>query len=99
MKHIDRWLILAMEAVRYIHSKGVIHGDLGGYFRLLTDCNIGENPFDRAFVGTIESNAETMVGNVHWATRSHDKSRDVEYHMRRVFHHFTRGITRKDFLR
>jgi hypothetical protein len=40
-----------------------------------------------------------MVGNVHWATRSRDKSRDVEYHSRRVFHHFTRGINRKDFLR
>jgi hypothetical protein len=25
-----------------------------GYCRLLTDCNIGENPFNKAFVGTIK---------------------------------------------
>lgn len=70
-----------------------------GYFKLLTLCNVGEERFDKALVGTIESNAETIVGNVHWAIKTQDKTRPVEYRMRRVFHHFTRGINRRDFLR
>jgi hypothetical protein len=70
-----------------------------GYFKLLTLCNVGEDPYGKALVGTIESNAETIVGNIHWATKSRHKSRTVEYHMRRVFHYFTRGIDRRDFLR
>lgn len=31
MKYIARWLAQATEAVRYVHSKGIIHGDLGSH--------------------------------------------------------------------
>jgi hypothetical protein len=82
------------------HHRALLDGAVAaqGYFRLLTLCDIEESPFDKAFVGTIESNAEIIIGNAHWAAKPRDKTRKVEYHMRRVFHHFTRGITLRAFL-
>jgi len=41
-----------------------------GYFKLLTLCNVGVDRFGTAFAGTIESNADTIIVNIHWATLS-----------------------------
>jgi hypothetical protein len=82
------------------HHRALLDGAVAaqGDFRNFTLYDIEESPFDKAFVGTIESNAEILIGNAHWAAKPRDKTRKVEYHMRRVFHHFTRGITLRDFL-
>jgi hypothetical protein len=58
-----------------------------------------ERCLDKALVGSLEYNAEVIVGNVHWATKSTSTPGRVDYHMRRVMCHFTRGLDFKDFIK
>ena len=53
---------------------------------------------DHALVGSIEYNGEIIIGNVHWATISKEPGRKVDYHMRRVMGHLSRGLGFKDFV-
>jgi hypothetical protein len=69
-----------------------------GYYELH---GLFNNPNDvvlnTALVGTIEFNGETCVGNIHWVSKSSSDGGELEYHMRRVFCFFIRGVSGEDF--
>lgn len=52
-----------------------------------------------ALVGTIEFNGEICVGNVHWVSKPLGGRGELEYHMKRAFCFFTRGLSAEDFLK
>lgn len=68
------------------------------YFRLLDLCMPGRYPNGTAFVGTIESNAEVVVGTVYWLVRSLEDKDDVKFRDRVLFRHVLTDIAEEDFL-
>jgi len=52
-----------------------------------------------ALVGTIEFNGEVCVGNIHWVDKPSTDLGELEYHMKRVFCFFTKGLGVKDFIK
>jgi hypothetical protein len=71
-------------------------GKLGDLYKGL---DFTGNFLDQALVGSLEFNGEVIIGNVHWAAKSTDVDREVDYHMRRVMCHLTRGIGFDDFIK
>jgi hypothetical protein len=89
-------------SMKIAHQQARLDGGFGsqGFFKLydylktdLGDC------FDQPLVGTVEYNGEIIIGNVHWATKSTSTITGVEYHMRRVMAHFTRGVSFNEFVK
>lgn len=80
----------------YEHLRKLGEGKRGEPYKNL---DFTQNFLGQALVGSIEYNGEVMICNVHWASRSKDADRKVDYHMRRVMGHLTRGLGFDDFVK
>ncbi len=89
-------------SMKIAHQQARLDGGFGsqGFFKLyeFLKKHLG-HCFGQPLVGTVEYNGEIIIGNVHWATKSTSSTTGVEYHMRRVMAHFTRGVSFDQFVR
>jgi len=89
--------------MKIAHQQVRLGGGLAaqGLFKLYSHSHIKRHKkcLGQALVGSLEYNGEIIIGNVHWATESASKPGGVDYHMRRVMSHFTRGLSFEDFVK
>src|SRR5271168_5263986 len=87
--------------MKIAHQQARLNGGFAsqGLYRLYSHIGHPEKCLGKALVGSLEYNGEIIIGNVHWATRSTSEPGGVDYHMRRVMSHFTRGLSFEDFVK
>lgn len=88
-------------AMKIAHQQVRLDGGVAsqGLLKLYSHFKTPEKCLGKALVGSVEYNGEVIIGNVHWAAKSNTVRGGVDYHMRRVMCHFTRGLNFKDFVK
>lgn len=70
-----------------------------GYYQLhVLYPHLNDDVLKTAWVGSIEFNGEVCIGNVHWIDKP-SKHAELEYHMKRIFCIFTKGLGIEDFVK
>ena len=87
--------------MKIAHQQARLDGGFAsqGLYRLYNQTGHLKTCLGQALVGSLEYNGEIIIGNVHWATESASNPGGVDYHMRRVMSHFTRGLSFEDFVK
>ncbi len=85
--------------MKLAHTQCRLDGALAarGYYELYGLCGDPSVVLNTAFVGTVEFNGESFVGNVHWISQPSNGGKEFEYHMTRVLCFFAGNSKSKIF--